>query len=67
MNINPDSNMKKLYRHPRIIIIDVTNACILAGSGNMGIDHSSRVVTNPDQIYAKPHTSIIGDDNVWDE
>lgn len=59
--------MKKLYRHPRIIIIDVTNACILAGSGNMVIDHSSRVVPNPDQIYAKPHTSIIGDDNVWDE
>lgn len=68
MNINPDSNMKKLYRHPRIIIIDVTNARILAGSNDtLGIDHSSRVVEDPDQIYAKPHTSIIGDDNVWDE
>lgn len=61
--------MKKLYCHPRIIIIDVTNACILAASNDpMGIDHSSsRVVEDPDQIYAKPHTSIIGDDNVWDE
>lgn len=67
MNITPDSNMKKLYRHPRIIIIDITNACILAASNDpMSIDHNHEV-KDPDRIYAKPHTSIIDDDNVWDE
>lgn len=62
--------MKKLYRHPRIIIIDVTNTRILAASGeSLPFDPSDKknVVYQQDQIYAKPNTRIIGDDNVWDE